>query len=70
MTLGSGPFTIGPTTISGGMATSEASANVTRGINGTTLECSDGGAGQNSSLLNVIGNINALPPSQTGWDGD
>lgn len=67
MTLGSGPFTIGPTTISGNMATSEATTNVSDAIDGTTIECSDGGSGQNSSLLNVTGNNPELDLDRVGW---
>ena len=39
-----------------GTATSQATATVTNAINRTTLTCNDGGTGEDSLLLNVIGN--------------
>ena len=56
MQLGSSSFTIEPTIISWGTATSQATATVTNAINRTTLTCNDGGTGEDSLLLNVIGN--------------
>ena len=56
--LGLSPFRTGPTIISGGVSTSMVTANLSsNALNGTRLECSDGGTNSSSVLLNLKGKV-------------
>ena len=55
--LGSNPFRTGPTSISGGVSTSMATANLSsNALNGTRLQCSNG-TNSSSVLLNLKGKV-------------